>query len=60
MPTDAARIAEQIAGDFYGGRLDLSTRGVRSAPGWADMPEVACSQPSAVAMESKRRPCAGC
>ncbi len=43
MATDAARIAEEIAGDFYGGRLDLSARGVRSAPGWADMPEVACA-----------------
>ncbi|MCY3819943.1 MAG: hypothetical protein OXH52_11360 [Gammaproteobacteria bacterium] len=43
MVTEAARIAEEIAGDFYGGGLDLSARGVRSAPGWADMPEVACA-----------------
>ena len=44
MPIDAARIAEEIAGDFYGGELDLSARGVPLAPGWADMPEVACAR----------------
>lgn len=42
MPIHAARIAEEIAGDFYGGRLDPSARGL-PAPGWADMPEVACA-----------------
>ena len=44
MRTDAARIAEEIAGDFYGGRLDLSVRGLHPAPGWANMPEVACAR----------------
>ena len=38
----AASVAEEVARDFYGGRLDLSARGGPSAPGWADMPEVAC------------------
>lgn len=44
MPADAARIAEEIAGDFYGGRLDLSARGLPPAHGWPDMPEVACAR----------------
>ncbi len=37
--TDAARIAEWIADDFYGRRLDFSERPA-SGGGWSDLPEV--------------------
>ena len=44
MPVDAARAAEEIAADFYEGRLDLSERGGPMAPGWKNLPEVACAR----------------
>ena len=37
--TDAARIAEWIADDFYGRRLDFSKR-PGSGRGWSELPEV--------------------
>ncbi len=36
----ASSIAAAIANDFYDGKLDLSARRVKQAPGWSDMPEV--------------------
>ena len=40
----AARLAEAIAGDFYGNRLDLSERGVSADHTWTQMPEVEWAQ----------------
>ena len=37
MP-DAARLAELIAGDFYGNNLDLSARGITPGDTWDSMP----------------------
>ena len=36
----ASSIAAAIANDFYDGKLDLSARPIKQAPGWSDMPEV--------------------
>ena len=38
--TDAARLAEMIAGDFYCARFDLSARDLVSGNTWSQMPEV--------------------
>ena len=38
--TDAARLAEMIAGDFYCARFDLSARDKVSGNTWSQMPEV--------------------
>ena len=35
-----ARIAKLVADDFYGGRLDLASRGMPSNHPWRSMPEV--------------------
>lgn len=35
-------VAEVVAGDFYGDRLDLSARGVVPGSTWSQMPEVEC------------------
>ena len=40
----AARLAEQLASDFYDDRLDLSARGVVTASAWSRMPEVECAE----------------
>ena len=40
----AARLAEQIASDFYTDRLDLSARGVVPGSTWSRMPEVECAE----------------
>ena len=37
----AGSLAQQIAGDFYEGRLDLAARGAGTTTGWSMMPEVA-------------------
>ena len=44
QPTDAARLAELIATDFYENRLDLSARGgaASSRCPWSRLPEVEC------------------
>ena len=38
--TNNARLAEEVAGDFYEGRFDLAARGETVATGWSNMPEV--------------------
>ena len=38
---NAGRLAEEIAGDFYEGGLDLAARGAATTTGWSTMPEVA-------------------
>ncbi len=38
---NAGRLAEEIAGDFYEGGLDLAARGAAITTGWSMMPEVA-------------------
>ena len=38
----AAQLAERIAKDFYGSKLDLSAREIESIDPWSQMPEVAC------------------
>ena len=38
--TDAARLAELIAGDVYGKRLDLSARGIDPRTFWQELPTV--------------------
>ena len=35
-----ARVAGEVAGDFYEGRLDLTARGEMATTGWSTMPEV--------------------
>ena len=40
----AARLAGEVAGDFYEGRLDLATRGETATTGWSSMPEVEAAQ----------------
>ena len=37
---NAGRLAEEIAGDFYEGGLDLAARGAAPSMGWSTMPEV--------------------
>lgn len=37
---DTARLAGEVAGDFYEGRLDLTARGEMATKGWSTMPEV--------------------
>ena len=42
QPTDAFRLAELVANDFYDDRLDLSARGGDSSSAWSRMPAVEC------------------
>ena len=42
QPTDAFRLAELIATDFYENRLDLSARGGAASSPWSRLPEVEC------------------
>ena len=37
---NTVRLAGELAGDFYEGRLDLATRGESATTGWSTMPEV--------------------
>ena len=43
-PANSARLAGEVAGDFYEGRLDLATRGETAIAGWSTMPEVEIAQ----------------
>ena len=52
--TEAARLAEMIASDFYDGRLDFSARSA-SDGGWSDMPEVNILPDGVTASRTARR-----
>lgn len=54
---NTARLAEEVAGDFYEDRLDLAARGEVTAKGWSTMPEVSITRDLRRSGSSERSIC---